>query len=97
MKDNLLEIINYNGVIPQLKHFNSEVFELNEAIIKEEAKRNYMDTMFYKEHITEEIVDCLHMLFQFIVYYEIPNEDIEKGLLYKNKRTLTKVRNGEKI
>ena len=37
MKEDLLKIINNYGVIPQLKHFNSEVFELTEAII------NYVD------------------------------------------------------
>ena len=36
MKENLLQIINHYRVIPQLKYFQSEVFELNEAIIKYE-------------------------------------------------------------
>lgn len=34
----LLKIINHYGVLPQLKYFQSEVFELNEAIIKHENK-----------------------------------------------------------
>ena len=32
-KEKLLKIINTYGVIPQLKYFQSEVFELNESII----------------------------------------------------------------
>lgn len=36
MKEDLLKIINTYGVMPQLKYFQSEVFELNEAIIKYE-------------------------------------------------------------
>ena len=40
MKDDLLKIISFYGVLPQLKHFNSEVFELNEAIIKKKQKIN---------------------------------------------------------
>ena len=38
MKDKLLKIISFYGVMPQLKYFQSEVFELNEAIIKHENK-----------------------------------------------------------
>lgn len=34
MKEDLLKIINTYGVMPQLKYFQSEVFELNEAIIE---------------------------------------------------------------
>ena len=32
MNEKLLKIINHYGVMPQLKYFQSEVFELNEAI-----------------------------------------------------------------
>lgn len=39
MKNDLLKIINHYGVIPQLKYFQSEVFELNEAIISAEHSR----------------------------------------------------------
>lgn len=38
MTDKLLKIINHYGVMPQLKYFQSEVFELNEAIIKYENR-----------------------------------------------------------
>ena len=38
MEEKLLKIINHYGVIHQLKYFQSEVFELNEAIIKHENK-----------------------------------------------------------
>lgn len=31
MKEDLLKIIEHYGVMPQLKYFQSEVFELNEA------------------------------------------------------------------
>ena len=36
MKEDILKVINNYGVIPQLKYFQSEVFELNEAIIQKE-------------------------------------------------------------
>lgn len=35
MNGNLRKIINYYGINTQLKYFQSEVFELNEAIIKD--------------------------------------------------------------
>ena len=35
-KEELLKIINTYGVMPQLKYFQSEVFELNEAIFEKE-------------------------------------------------------------
>ena len=33
MKETALKVINHYGVMPQLKYFQSEVFELTEAII----------------------------------------------------------------
>ena len=82
MKENLLKIINHYGVIPQLKHFQSEVFELNEAIINHELKETVeyeiplTEIIGAKEHITEEIADVLNMVEQFMYYYEIDIEDV---------------------
>lgn len=48
MKKNqkLREIINHYGITKQLKYLQSEVFELNEAVIKyEESKRNPLDVI----------------------------------------------------
>lgn len=41
MKESLLQIINHYGVIPQLKYMQTEVFELNEAIIEYESFNDY--------------------------------------------------------
>lgn len=47
MEEKLKQIINHYGVLPQLKYLQSEVFELNEAIIQqEERKRNPIDIVF---------------------------------------------------
>lgn len=44
MNKKLRKIINNYGLKKQLKHFQGEVFELNEAVIKyEESKRNPID------------------------------------------------------
>ena len=51
MKEYLLKIINTYGVMDQLKYFQSEVFELNEAIITHELK----NTVEYEIPLTEII------------------------------------------
>ena len=44
MKKDLMKIINYYGIKKQLKYFQSEIYELNEAVIQhEERKRNPID------------------------------------------------------
>ena len=97
MKDNLLKIINNYGVMHQLKYFQSEVFELNEAIIK------YEDDCYYtydiialdegRKHIAEEIADVLVMLKQFQAYYKINREDIRKIMNEKVDRQLGRMKN----
>ena len=72
MEEKLLKIINHYGVLPQLKYFQSEVFELNEAIIKYEDYyyENYdegigkIEWVKWREHIAEEIADVEVMLLQ---------------------------------
>lgn len=94
MKDDLLKIISFYGVLPQLKHFNSEVFELNEAIIYERATSKYGDERNdYKciKHIAEEIADCYVMLNQFQLYYGIENKQIEETMKFKIDRQLERI------
>lgn len=81
-EEKLLKIINHYGVMPQLKYFQSEVFELNEAIIKYEAITDwssegyFIDVVPDKNHIAEEIADVMVMLEQFKLYYGITSEEI---------------------
>ena len=52
MKNNLLKIINNYGLIEQFKYFQSEVFELNEAILRyDEAAENFFDGKYNNEEI----------------------------------------------
>lgn len=76
MQKDLFKIINNYGVMPQLEYFQGEVFELNEAIIIYENEKSYCDAMadagfvkMLKNHIKEEIADCLVMINQFPIYY----------------------------
>lgn len=96
MKDRLLQIINHYRVMPQLKYFQSEVFELNEAIIKYENIPNGIYEYIkneYKEHIAEEIADCMVMLKQFQYYYGITDKEIINNMQFKIKRQLERIEN----
>lgn len=93
-KEKLLKIINTYGVLPQLKYFQSEVFELNEAIIKERYTNYFGDRGGYIEdvnHIAEEIADVMVMLEQFKLYYGISSEDITKIFWEKVDRQIGRI------
>ena len=90
MKEDLLKIINNYGVLPQLKYFQSEVFELNEAIIKHEA----LGCEY--QHIAEEIADVLNMVEQFMYYYDIDIQDVIEIKHQKMHRQLERIKN-EKV
>lgn len=101
MKDKLLEIINHYGVMHQLKYFQSEVFELNEAIItfeKSEEESEYSGVSVSRlaqerEHIVEEIADVMVMLEQFKLYYDISSEEITNIFWSKVDRQLERIKN----
>lgn len=97
----LLKIIEFYGVLPQLKYFQSEVFELNEAIIKKEEDYQFSETTVKMDkeninHIAEELTDCYVMLEQFRRYYEISNEEIVKIMKEKIDRQLTRIESENK-
>ena len=97
MKDDLLKIISFYGVMPQLKYFQSEVFELVEAVINRELHWNYdteiQDIKPLDKHIAEEIADCTVMLKQFQYYYGITDEEIINNMEFKIKRQLERIEN----
>lgn len=101
MEEKLLEIIHNYGVLPQLKYFQSEVFELNEAIIQREYpaiakdKKPYELEMYEKEHITEEIADICVMVLQFKEYYHIDGKDILRIMNEKIDRQLERIKEGK--
>lgn len=67
MNEELLKIISFYGVIPQLEYYQSEVWELNEAISEYETERyHYLPSI---DHIAEEIADNCVMLYQIPLYY----------------------------
>lgn len=98
MRENLLKIINHYGVLPQLKYFQSEVFELNEAVITHEL--NKMDGNKTSDegveslaHVAEEIADCYVMLEQIRQFYCLSTVTIDVIMHQKIKRQLERIQN----
>lgn len=90
MNDKLKKIISHYGVTPQLKYFQSEVYELTEAILWDYLTP---DTWHDKEHIAEEIADVMVMLKQFQLYYCIKDEEIEDIMRFKIDRQIGRIKN----
>lgn len=93
IEKDLIKIIEHYGVMTQLKYFQSEVFELNEAII------NMENDFYYKEHpkenepnIATEIADVQVMLNQFKEYYGITDKQIEDIMKFKIDRQLERIK-----
>ena len=93
-EEKLLKIINHYGVNHQQRKLQEEIFELQEAITTHELKKSVeyeiplTEIIGTKEHITEELADCLVVLFQFKEYYEIDKKDIIKVMNEKIDRTI---------
>lgn len=77
MKEALLKIINHYGVMPQLKYFQSEVYELGEAIWEyqssgwdfdyedfEKASKVNSNTQLYKQAGNSIVVNVLMAIFK---------------------------------
>ena len=99
MKEDILKVINNYGVIPQLKYFQSEVFELIESIIQREYPviGGKPEPLINTEniHIAEEIADVVFMLKQFQYYYGIYDSTIENIMKYKIERQLKRIEDGK--
>ena len=93
MNDKLKQIIKHYGVLPQLKYFQSEVYELTEAMLWNEFDE--LVTRHSKEHIAEEIADVMVMLKQFQLYYCIKDEEIEDIMKFKIDRQLKRIAESE--
>ena len=100
MEEKLLKIINNYGLLTQLKYFQTEVFELNQAIIEYEDEQSLKELLNIKmvdsdiskkKHITEEVADVLVMLLQFVYYYNIDPSEINKVIDYKIERQLNRI------
>ena len=100
LAENLEMIMDHFGINNQLRKFNEECFELMEAIIRSEypaiAKDNkpkYLKKL-EKDHIAEEIADCMVLLNQFIRKYNIDTLTIHKLFKEKIGRTIKRIEEG---
>jgi len=95
MEEKLLRIIGKYGINNQLRKFNEEAFELEEAIIRYEDDKYYMQEpealYIAKEFIIEEIADVCVMLLQFKEYYHIDGNDILRIMNEKIDRQLNRI------
>ena len=92
MNDKLLKIIETYTPLSQLKYFQSEVYELTEAILCNELTTNaYGDV----EHVAEEIADVMVMLKQFQLWYRIKDEKIQEIMEFKINRQLRRIEGEE--
>ena len=105
-------ILNYFGIKKQLKKFNEEVFELNEAVIKyinqgaiETVCENIsyvrahllnVEHTDYKKNIKEELADVYLMLKQIQLHFNISEEELQKNISYKVSRTINRIEKLEK-
>lgn len=90
-KEDFEKIVEYYGMREQLKYFQSEVFELNEAILANRYDTEGATIDGYVEHIREEIADVMVMLKQFQYYFEIPDEEIKSVMKFKVDRQLERI------
>lgn len=93
MDEKLLKIINHYRVLPQLKYFQSEVYELNESIIQYEYESMNLLGGGNKERIANEIADVTVMLLQFKEFYHIDGKEILKIMNEKIERQLKRIEN----
>ena len=86
------KVISKFGLENQIKKFNEESFELQEALIKANLQLSKIDDL--REDITSEIADVLFLLIQFIDYFNIKDLDILDKLVYKSERSLDRMEEG---
>ena len=99
LEEQLLKIINHYGVNDQQRQLAEEVFELQEAITIYELKNSVQyempltELLATKEHLTEECADVIVMLLQFMLYYDIDTDELNKMIDQKIKRQLERIKN----
>ena len=80
MENKLLTIINTYGKSHQVSKLLEEVGELIETIMNED-----------KENMVQELADCMVLLEQFKLYYDISSEEITRIFWSKVYRQLDRI------
>ena len=92
MEKDLLEIIKHYGVLNQLEYYQTEVWELDNAMQEYEMFLTLYDVDYdsitisskqdFKKHIAEELADNFVMLYQFKEYYNLDFELIKDFITF---------------
>ena len=90
-------IINNYGLNHQLKYLQSEVFELNEAVIVYENDEYDHHEKILIDHIAEEIADVHVLLKQIQLHYKISDKQIEDIMKYKIDRQIDRIEESDKM
>ena len=105
MEELILEIVNNYGILVQIKHWYTEVFELTKEIADKENSRDIItpivETMgkicmiennTQRQKIKSELADNFNFLRQIQYYYGISDQELIEEQKFKNKRTLKEMR-----
>ena len=96
MEKKLRQIIKHYGISNQLRKFNEETFELQEAIITYgDGSKVYFNDVNDEmlNHIAEEIADVMVMLKQFQYHYGIRDELVQVIMEEKIERQIGRIAN----
>lgn len=98
MKKDIIKFCEHYGADHQIKRVQTEIFELNDAIMDyEKAKKSIYVQDFDKlaDHVAEEFGDVLIMIYQIVLSYGITDKQIQNHMKRKIERQKERIRNGE--
>lgn len=87
MKDKLLRIFNHYGIEAQKRKLNEECYEFLQAVAEWQNNPSRANA----EHVTEELADCLVVLKQFQLSFEIADLTLEEFAILKTERTIQRI------
>ena len=88
MKAKLLRIFNHFGIESQKRKLNEECYEFLQAVCEWQG---YTDSPIFRRHVVEELADCLVVLKQFQLSFEIADLVLEEFAISKTERTLARI------
>lgn len=98
MKKDIVQFCEHYGADHQIKRVQTEIFELNDAIMDyEKAKKSIYTQDFERlaDHVAEEFGDVMIMLYQIVLSYGITDDQIQAHMLRKINRQKERIKNGE--
>lgn len=88
MKAKLLRIFRHYGIESQKRKLNEECYEFLQAV---DEWQGYTDSPIFRQHVVEELADCLVVLKQFQHHFGIDEQTIKEWCDYKTERTLKRI------